>query len=160
MRYSVSQAAKTVGKSKATLHRAIQAGRISVVRDDATGALRVDAAELYRVFPLASDLSHEAAETSNAPPHEVSRDSNATFNEPARDETVHARLLAAETRIGEMHARLHDKDATIEDLRRRLDRADERLADALAQVRLLTDQRQAAPPAPPRRSWWPWGRRA
>jgi hypothetical protein len=48
-------------------------------------------------------------------------------------------------------------EATIADLRRRLDTATEQLGEALQQVRLLTDQRQAAP-APVRRSWWQWRR--
>jgi hypothetical protein len=90
VRYSVSQAAKAVGKSKATLHRAIQAGRISVVHDDATGALRVDAAELYRVFPTVPDSSHEAADPSHAMSREPARDEG-------RDEAVRARLVAAES---------------------------------------------------------------
>ena len=45
-------------------------------------------------------------------------------------------------------------EATIEDLRRRLDTATAQLGEALTQVRLLTDQR--APPPPARRRWWPW----
>lgn len=55
---------------------------------------------------------------------------------------------------GELRARLADAHTTIEDLRRRLDRADDerdRLHAELVQVRLLADQR-------PRRGWWRWGR--
>jgi hypothetical protein len=52
---------------------------------------------------------------------------------------------------------LSDKDAVIDDLRRRLDTATAQLGEALQQVRLLTDQRPAPPP-PARRSWWPWRR--
>ena len=69
------------------------------------------------------------------------------------------RGAAALAEIRELRARIIDKDAqladareTIDDLRRRLDRADERL------TALLTDQRVAAP-APARRSWWSWGRK-
>jgi hypothetical protein len=46
---------------------------------------------------------------------------------------------------------------TVSDLRRRLDIATQQLGEALTQVRMLTDQR-TAPPAPHRRSWWPWSR--
>jgi hypothetical protein len=56
--------------------------------------------------------------------------------------------------LRELRARLADARETIDDLRRRLDRADERL------TALLTDQRAAPVPAPasvpPRRSWWRW----
>jgi len=68
----------------------------------------------------------------------------------------------------ELRARLEDTQRTVEDLRRRLDRADderERLQEQLAAAQeritaLLTDQRQAAPNPPPapekRRPWWQW----
>ena len=68
----------------------------------------------------------------------------------------------------ELRARLEDTQRTVEDLRRRLDRADderERLQEQLAAAQeritaLLTDQRQAAPNPPPapekRRRWWQW----
>ena len=52
-----------------------------------------------------------------------------------------------------------EAQATIADLRHRLDTATEQLGEALQQVRLLTDQR-ATPLAPPRRSWLRWRRRA
>jgi len=61
----------------------------------------------------------------------------------------------AQGELRELRARLADARETIDDLRRRLDRADERL------TALLTDQRAAAP-APPRsgsaRRWWRWQR--
>jgi hypothetical protein len=56
----------------------------------------------------------------------------------------------------ELRARLADKDAVIEDLRRRLDaESEERRRLTL----VLADMRTAPPVAPPpRRFWWPWGR--
>ena len=65
-------------------------------------------------------------------------------------ELLHALTAEKDARIAELVA---DK----EDLRRRLDTATSQLGEALQQVRLLTDQRQAAP-APIRR-WWTWGQR-
>ena len=148
VRYTVAQAAKAVGKSKATLHRAIQAGRISAIRPEATSAFWIDAAELYRVFPPVSDSPHDSAES----PHESTHDAS-------RDGEMRAHLLAAETRIAEMQEAARLRDDTIADLRRRLDIATEQLGEALTQVRVLTDQRTPAAPttAPARRSWWPWG---
>jgi uncharacterized coiled-coil protein SlyX len=68
-----------------------------------------------------------------------------TIRHDAETIALRARLDAAELRIA-------DKDATIEDLRRRLDTATGQLGEALQQVRMLTDQR------PARRRWWQWGR--
>src|SRR4051794_5845186 len=48
----------------------------------------------------------------------------------------------------------------IDDFRRRLDESErERREQGARIVALLTDQRSTAPPASPRRSWWPWSRR-
>ena len=55
--------------------------------------------------------------------------------------------------MAELRARLADKDAVIDDLRRRLD------AEAEERRRLtavLADLRAAPPAVPARRSWWPW----
>jgi hypothetical protein len=61
-------------------------------------------------------------------------------------------LDTAEARISDKDALITAHERAIEDLRRRLDRADERL------TALLTDQRAATPAAPAstRRAWWPW----
>jgi len=57
---------------------------------------------------------------------------------------IRAKLEAASARIA-------DKDAVIDDLRRRLDAEAEERRRLTA---LLTDNRAAVS----RRSWWPWGR--
>jgi hypothetical protein len=49
----LSQAAKLAGKSKTTLLRALQTGRLSGKRDDA-GQWTIDAAELSRVYHVAA----------------------------------------------------------------------------------------------------------
>ena len=63
---------------------------------------------------------------------------------------LRARLEATELRLADAHATIADQRETIADLRRRLDITTAQLGEALAQVRLLTDQR------PARRSWWRW----
>lgn len=50
MSYTLGEAAKAVGKSKTTLHRAIKSGRISAQRTS-DGSYSIDSAELHRVFP-------------------------------------------------------------------------------------------------------------
>ena len=53
---SLAQAAKTAGKSKPTLLRAIKSGKLSASRT-ASGAYEIDPAELARVFPFAGDMA-------------------------------------------------------------------------------------------------------
>lgn len=49
MKYSLASAAIAVGKSKATIHRAVVSGKISAFRNY-NGIYEIDASELYRVF--------------------------------------------------------------------------------------------------------------
>src|SRR4051794_11742450 len=132
--YNLVQAGVAVGKSKSAILKAIRRGALSATRDAATGGWQIDPAELHRAFPP------------------VSQD---TLGD--RSETVET----AETgEIRELRARLNDKDAVIQDLRRRLDQREtdhrqalDRLAAAQERITaLLTDQR----PATPRRRWWLW----
>src|SRR5437763_721265 len=53
MPYSVAEAAKAIGKRRATVLRAIVSGKISATRDEA-GAFQVEPAEIHRVFPPAA----------------------------------------------------------------------------------------------------------
>jgi hypothetical protein len=48
--YTLGTAARTVGKSKATISRAIKGGRLSATRSE-DGSYLIDPAELHRVFP-------------------------------------------------------------------------------------------------------------
>jgi hypothetical protein len=50
MAYTLGQAARASGRSKATIHRAVKAGRISAGRSQ-TGGWLIDPAELHRVYP-------------------------------------------------------------------------------------------------------------
>lgn len=135
MNYSVTEAARAVGKSRASIIRAIAAGTLSANRDNPTKPWTIEGAELFRVFsgPVREPLTDPLSELPRSGDDRgVTRDRDA--------------LVAAH-------------EATIEDLRRRLDIATQQLGEALQQVRLLTDQRAAPPPAP-RRPWWPWKRGA
>src|SRR4051794_38340179 len=100
--YSVTEAARAVGRSKATIIRAIAAGTLSASREEPGKPWRIDPAELARVFP---DPVHE-------PDHESDHDASRT------------------DLIREKDALIAAHEATITDLRRRLDQAD-------------TDRRQA-----------------
>ena len=50
MSYTLGEAAKAVGKSKTTLHRAIKSGKISASKAD-DGSYIIEPSELHRLFP-------------------------------------------------------------------------------------------------------------
>lgn len=139
---TVADAARRVGKSKATLLRAIKSGTISAARDAATGAFRLDEAELHRVF-AAVPPANGAAKATHAAADEASCSA------------LRAQLEAAAARIEELRDSQRTRDDTIADLRRRLDAEAEERRRLTA---ILADQR--LPPPAPRRSWWPWQRRS
>ena len=58
MSYTLGDAAKAVGKSKTTLHRAIKSGRISATKLE-DGSYAIDPSELHRVFPVTAGTPHE-----------------------------------------------------------------------------------------------------
>src|SRR4051794_4334800 len=150
MSYGVSEAAKRVGRSRATIKRLIAAGTLSASRAGPGQPLVIDAAELVRVFP--APARDPPAERLGEPPR--------AGDEPA---VIAAKFEAEQTKVA-MLERVND------DLRRRLDQADtdrrqalDRLAAAKGRITaLLANQRPAAPVAPhpaqeaPRRSWWRW----
>ena len=138
MKFSAAKAALEVGKSTATITRAIEKGKISATKDD-NGAWVIDPAELFRVF---SPAKREKAEMqSNAKP----------------DETGVSSALEVEVKM--LRERLADKDSEIDHLRGLLDAE---AAERRKLTMLITDQ--TARPAPPvaadkpKRSWWPFPR--
>lgn len=50
MSYTLGEAAKAVGKSKATISKAIKSGKISASKND-DGSFTIEAVELHRVYP-------------------------------------------------------------------------------------------------------------
>ena len=65
MVYTLGDAAKATGKSKATISKAIKSGRISATKDE-TGTFQIDPAELHRVYP--PTVSDEQKETPEKTP--------------------------------------------------------------------------------------------
>lgn len=104
MVYTLGEAAKATGKSKATISKAIKNGRISALKDE-TGTFHIDPSELHRVYPIS--VSSEQRETPDRAA--VNTDNDANIRE------LQARLQAA-------HERLSDKEAVISDLREDRDR--------------------------------------
>lgn len=104
MAYTLGEAAKATGKSKATISKAIKSGRISAIKRD-TGEFQIEPAELHRVYPITVHSEHK--ETPETPPDKS--DNDGLIRE------LRARLEAAQERLA-------DKETVIEDLREDRDR--------------------------------------
>jgi hypothetical protein len=128
----LSAAARLTGRNQSTIHRAMRAGRLSYTKD-AAGERRIDIAELERVFGI------KAVE-----PTEFSRGNGATAAidaAPMQSNGTHG--PESERVIAAQQATIAQQDATIRDLRARLNaEADERRR----LIAILTDDR--------RRPWW------
>lgn len=146
MYYSLKQAAEAVGKSKPTILRAIQTGRISAKKNE-FGAWEIDPAELHRVYDGAKAFhqrssSHNGTRTTPQSPHEI------RFLQQEIAQKDEQLALLREERQRE-HVIMQ---ATIDDLRRRLDESTSDLRQAQTKLTaLLTDNRPA-----PSSQWSRW----
>ena len=120
MAYTLGEAAKTTGISKASISRAINSGRISAVKNE-TGSFSIEPVELHRVYPPKS-----SATVSETPSETISNTDSGTSN------TTNSNVLQA--RLDAALEQLRDRDGTIGDLRQRLDRSDEERREAQARV--------------------------
>lgn len=126
MKYTLSQAATATGKNKATVQRAIKSGKISAKKNP-SGAYEIDPSELHRIFPSTAQTVAQ---------QDISND---TQRHDKPDETMQVKLNLLEA---EREREREQLQATIDDLRTRLDRSEERITALL--------------PAPAKRSWWSW----
>lgn len=117
MVYTLGEAAKATGKSKATISKAIKNGRISAQKDE-TGTFHIDPSELHRVYP--PTVSIEQDETP------VNTSSKADNDGAIRE--LQARLEAAQERLA-------DKEGVISDLREDRDRWRQQATALLADQR-------------------------
>lgn len=117
MAYTLGEAAKATGKSKATISKAIKIGRISAAKDE-TGTFRIDPSELHRVY--APTVSCEQS----APPTKPSANT---------ENDGHIRELQARLEVA--HERLTDKEAVIADLREDRDKWRQQATALLADQR-------------------------
>ena len=125
---TAGEAAKLIGKSVPTITRAIKSGKLSAKPRTPKGWI-IEKSELFRVF---TPVTNEAVNSASALDHETA----------IKDSALQANLNAMEQRLG-------DAQATIEDLRTRLDIEGTERRQLTA---VLTDQRSSAEPA--RKSFW------
>jgi hypothetical protein len=138
MGYTLGTAAKATGKSRTSILRAIERGKISAEKN-VHGQWDIEPSELHRVYP--------AKEEDNG-------SGNSTDATPANtDLLIENRELAAKLEAADQ--RIRDALDQVADLRLRLNQSEEERRRTQAQVTaLLTDQRNGRR----RRRWWPFGR--
>jgi septal ring factor EnvC (AmiA/AmiB activator) len=157
MAFTLTEAARAIGRNRTTVFRAIKAGKLSAIRDEITGEWLIEAAELFRAYsvaPGATDMAdNEMARNGDSTDcSDGAMTRKAEAPEQIDGTTGELRELRARFEAAEM--RIAEKDDTIADLRRRLDAENEERRQAQARVMaLLTDQSK------PRRRWWHFGGR-
>ena len=133
MGHTLGQAAKAAGVSKTTMRRAIDSGRVSATKRE-DGSYEINPAELCRAFPAAA-VTPSPGDAAGTMAHQITPSDTGGLR-------VEVEML---------RERLAEKDATIGDLRQRLDRSEDERRQAQERVTaLLTDQR----PAAARRGLW------
>jgi len=133
MKYTLSQAATATGKNKATVQRAIKAGKISATKNS-SGAYEIDPSELHRVFPLTTQhvTKHQNATAGN----DTQRtEKGREYSELQRITELEKELAVAEERKQGIEGQMHHLSETVDDLRKRLDHSEGRV------TALLSDQR-------------------
>ena len=114
MAVSLGVAARLCGRSKSTLSRAVQAGRLSATRR-ADGSYELDVAELSRVY----SVSLPTGETPTVASAPVAMTRHAT---PERDPETVARLAAMEAEIAGLKALIAEVRQSRDDWRTQAER--------------------------------------
>lgn len=134
MRFTLSQAAKEAGVSKSTVSKALARGRLSAERLEG-GSFQIEAAELFRVFPRRTDerqpepfANHsKLPETPVEPQNAALVRLRAEMLEDQLKREREDREREREAWNRERETILDRERTTTEDLRKRLDRAEERI---------------------------------
>lgn len=138
---SLKQAAEAVGKGKSTLQRAIKAGKLSAQISE-RGTYRIDPAELARVYP--DDYSTDPKQRKRMNQPKASQGNGLELHETA---LLRLELEQVREQLTQ-HRRLSDREieqatATIEDLRKRLDNADQEKSRLTLMLEHHSNGRQA-----------------
>jgi hypothetical protein len=108
MAYTLGQAAKAVGRNKATLSAAIKKGRISASKGE-NGAFQIEEEELFRVYP--QNEAADGGQTADKQPDRHSENS-----------ALEARLQVLEELVGELRADKARAAVREDELRRDIER--------------------------------------
>ena len=145
--YTLRTAAKATGISRATIHRAIQSGKISARRKD-DGFFEIDPAELHRVY---APVSFSASRSPVARPGAVP----AALPAPEEPPALAVEKARLEAEIAGLKALLQVHRDQVDDLRTERDRL---IGTVEGAQRLLTHEKKAQEQA--RKSSWLWARRS
>ena len=144
MEYTLTSAANATGSSKSKIHRMIKDGRLSARRLE-DGSYRIEASELGRVF--SSELTE--------PSHRDTVRHDGTPLEPVGTELAVLRLKVQmlEEQLGrERELRDQERETnqeTVSDLRKRLDRAEERILALTYQAAPAATEKSQNEPSKP-----------
>ena len=119
--YTLRQAAEVAHCSKSTIQRALKSGKLSAQRKD-DGSYSIDPSELARVFTLTA-------------PEQASWD---TVISSSDTPSPKADLL--EQKVAMLEDQLYRERETVEDLRKRLDRAEDRLTALMPPKQSINSQ--------------------
>lgn len=135
MELSLIQAAKETGRSKSTIHRAIKSGKLSATRHE-DGSYSIDPAELFRAYP-------------KKPLEPVAMTQEGTLSGTGGTD-MGSRAEVLRVKVDMLTQQLEREQETVADLRRRLDKAEDRILTLSAPV-----------PSPRPKGFWVnlWGRR-
>ena len=134
--FSLNQAAKVAGKSKATLLDAIRAGRLSAPKD-AQGRYQIDPAELFRVYPPTGQLP--VSGTGSYHPEPVPE----TGSDPLETGSETALLRQ---KVGLLERIIEGVENERDDLRRRLDQEAAERREAQGRLTALLSYQPTDPP--------------
>lgn len=169
MSYTLGQAARVAQRSKPTIARAIQRGRLSAFKTE-DGSYRIDPAELFRVYPgdgqTSGTMQQSVPVTPTRESLRVERDRLLSEREDLREtiRDLRIRLDASEAERRELSAQVRGL-LTV--------RTDIAATDAIAPDTTKTDELGLSSPAPPgelergstlplpshagfRPRWWRW----
>ena len=141
MSYTLTEAAQATGKVRSTIFKACKSGKISYTTDE-HDEIRIDPAELHRVYPLVSKNVQENVENET-----METIGNGNGNNLLRQEIQFLREKLAdldrlkEEQRRELSGRIEDLRQDGDDFRNERDRLLKVIEEQAGSFRVLTDQR-------------------
>lgn len=114
--FTLNQAAKACGRSKSTILDAIKSGRLSAYRND-INQWEIQPAELFRVYPGRSETEHPNTDRTPKTEHQNTQSTT-------KPNTQNGLLFLLKREQAERDRERRQLESTIDDLRKRLDKAE------------------------------------
>jgi DNA-binding transcriptional MerR regulator len=151
----IAEAARMAGVAQSTVHRAMQAGRLSYTTDP-TGKRRIDVAELQRVFEIKGAETAGFAGGNGALPGNGARTVHRKAAHRAETEALQRVFDERERTIARQDETIRDLRVGLDDLRARLDARETERRQLSERLTGLLSHRQAGsvPAVVPRSPWW------